>query len=675
MSKIFIILITVKLVFLTPIDEWKTRLKGKCSCFENLFGTYPIEIQFQITQNLQLDKNNECISISHEVDILKLNGVEEAFINLFKDKAQLFSDKINSHTFIFYSILRLAYYAKNSSYNYEGLYITYLVNQNNLLSLLRDRNTRLTYHLNLLHRPQKFLCDNNFKISIDRAEHNIFFVKYDLLEEYSKLLKIVIADHNKIKDSMLYEDNFNLCDKLNMRNEVDNCQISCFLSKNYSQYKNSTIDNTDMFYAELKNYQGFHIEYKDYESNTRSHFCIECFFNEGIEDVRIDESNYNNIVKSLKSNFPSSYDNTHASDIEFLYYYNYIDYEHYYKKAESRLSLDQKCTEETLEHNVIYKLTQLEVFTDFIYKYAFENKAEKESFLKETEELMKMSNCSSTKDIFESAVKTVIMKGRNLGENYDTLYNFTFYKNATIFRIEEFSNRLEKAEKDIVTEALSQLREIIEINNDDDYTKTAKLLFSALLIDYFLIDFKKDDILSLSVVEDTVTIVNSVINGKYPSGSYFRYSYNGGIKSNINTKSLLGYDFDFNNYKLLIFKTRIIIYSIVLNDGTSIIVVINNHFLSFRIIKDKIQIRVVDNTSILRETVIKMDNIPNNEKSMILTGIQILKDEQYLLHTETDCEYDFTIKSLKLLNLSCFLINQLHNYKKYYLGEDLSSYE
>ena len=67
--QVLIFLIRVKLLVLLPIEDWKTKLKGKCSCFENLFGRYPAKIQYPITQNLKLNEKDECIPIDKDIDI------------------------------------------------------------------------------------------------------------------------------------------------------------------------------------------------------------------------------------------------------------------------------------------------------------------------------------------------------------------------------------------------------------------------------------------------------------------------------------------------------------------------------------------------------------------------------------------------------------------------------
>ena len=77
----FIFFIIINFIILLPIEEWKTRLNGKCSCFESLFGKYPPETQNYITQHLQLDESDNCIPISMDIDILDLQGVKESLIN------------------------------------------------------------------------------------------------------------------------------------------------------------------------------------------------------------------------------------------------------------------------------------------------------------------------------------------------------------------------------------------------------------------------------------------------------------------------------------------------------------------------------------------------------------------------------------------------------------------
>ena len=102
---------------------------------------------------------------------------------------------------------------------------------------------------------------------------------------------------------------------------------------------------------------------------------------------------------------------------------------------------------------------------------------------------MRKNDCSSISEVFESAVQTLLSKKRILEEKSDNQYNFTLLMNATILQIEDSIVKLDDNNRIIITNALNQLRVIVEQNNNDEYTKTAKLMFSALLVDYILTDF------------------------------------------------------------------------------------------------------------------------------------------------------------------------------------------
>jgi hypothetical protein len=155
-------LITIKVYLLLPIDKWQTELKGKCSCFEYLFGKLPANLQYSIVNNLSLDENSECVSIGNEVDILELDGILKGFKDMLEEDKKLYVNLMNKNRFIFLSISRLALYT-----NLDNFKVRIMLEQQKdfetlLLNGLYDRYSYFGSLLNLLQTPQKFLCENPY---------------------------------------------------------------------------------------------------------------------------------------------------------------------------------------------------------------------------------------------------------------------------------------------------------------------------------------------------------------------------------------------------------------------------------------------------------------------------------------------------------------------------------
>ena len=316
-----IIFIILNLLLSLPIDEWKTKLKGKCSCYEILFGKYPIETQYYIIQNLQLDMNQDCLPISKDINIINIPGVKESIINSINSQVDLVSTGLNNEIVIFYSMLRLAYHANIERFDFINLYDKYLDLQRHLLLGIDERHRKLTLFLSFLHNPQNIICDKDIKLLPTSTDVIISISKQNLYYDYVKLLNFLFYKTKEKYSISFYEENYEQYNDLSVRNEVNNCTIYIFFNKTFSLYKSFTKSNNTNFLSDIKNYQGFHLEYREFiRSNYKSSNDLLSFFEEdsSLQDIIINESNYIDIIMNIKKNMPSIYDNSTESESDLL---------------------------------------------------------------------------------------------------------------------------------------------------------------------------------------------------------------------------------------------------------------------------------------------------------------------------------------------------------------------
>ena len=380
----------------------------------------------------------------------------------------------------------------------------------------------------------------------------------------------------KLIEFLDYNHSFDQCNEYDSRVDVDNCNILVFFKKNSAQFQLIKSNYSNSFYTDIKNYQFYQINYRDiYLSNSKDSdksTTLEFYFeSSSINNTILNKINITDQIDIVKNNF-LAFNNTLVSHIDLLYATSIINIP---TRAKTTLPQHYKCKDSSVESNLIFKLTQLTAYSNIIYSSNFHNDDEKVDFIREIEQQMRNNNCSDIDTALANAINLIRSKTRNLNEYISQQFNFTLINNAAIIQIENnYINKLDSEEKKtIVINANSLLREVIENNQNDEFTTTAKLIYSALLVDFFPVPFSSIDVIHQSIVTNSDKIIRKVINGNIPIGSYFRYSYKG-MKSNIVTKATMNLEFDFNNALLYIVKSRKILYSLVLNDGTSISLVL-----------------------------------------------------------------------------------------------------
>ena len=204
---------------------------------------------------------------------------------------------MNNELVIFYSIIRLSYYAKIEEIDFLDLYDNYLQLQRNILVGIEDRHQLLAYYLTILHNPQKITCDMQFKLTPDSSDLVVIEFKQQLYYKYMNLLSMLVYKAKELYDvNQFYKENYSQCKNLNARNDIDNCYIYSFLNKTFIQYQDLSTNNNNLF-TDIKNYQGFHIDYRDFiRINYDSTNELNSFFKEDtLQNINIDNSNFSDI--------------------------------------------------------------------------------------------------------------------------------------------------------------------------------------------------------------------------------------------------------------------------------------------------------------------------------------------------------------------------------------------
>ena len=245
---------------------------------------------------------------------------------------------------------------------------------------------------------------------------------------------------------------------------------------------------------------------------------------------------------------------------------------------------------------------------------------------------------------------------------------FTLFKNATIISIEYLINYKNSTIKEFILNSFNLLRNIIEENNekDEEYVKTAKLIYSALLIDYNIDFFDIKTIVNFSVIDNVNLVIKEFLNNKAPVNSYLRYD-NTGMIINKDTLKMLNVSIDFTSPLIYIIKSRRKLYSLVLPDETTFFLTIYRNNVSIKLINKEYDIDIFEFLPGLDYIISNRVDISSIDKSMIITGVQMLNEYKLNFVLGTKCVYDYPFPSLfPYLNLSCHFTNKIDLFNNYF---------